>query len=70
MVPKVVEVFEANNAKLPLATQVLIAVSGFLRNYGIYLLIAHRRRRVPVLALRCRSRATRRRFHRCCCACR
>src|ERR1700686_312752 len=40
VVPKVVEVFEANRAKLPLATQVLVAVSGFLRSYGIYLLIA------------------------------
>jgi len=39
VVPKVVEVFENTKAKLPLATQVLIAVSGFLRDYGLYLLI-------------------------------
>jgi general secretion pathway protein F len=40
VVPKVVEVFENTKAKLPLATQVLIAVSGFLRDYGLFLLIA------------------------------
>src|SRR5579864_5547304 len=34
VVPKVVEVFESNRAKLPLATEVLVAVSGFLRNHG------------------------------------
>jgi general secretion pathway protein F len=39
VVPKVIEVFEASKGKLPLATQVLIAVSEFLRNWGIYLLI-------------------------------
>jgi general secretion pathway protein F len=39
VVPKVVSVFESSKAKLPLATQVLIGVSGFLRQYGIYLLI-------------------------------
>jgi general secretion pathway protein F len=40
VVPQVVSVFEASKAKLPLITQLLIAVSGFLRSYGIYLLIA------------------------------
>jgi general secretion pathway protein F len=40
VVPKVVDVFEANHAKLPLATRVLVGVSGFLRSYGLYLLIA------------------------------
>jgi len=40
VVPQVVSVFEASKAKLPLITQLLIAVSGFLRHYGIYLLIA------------------------------
>jgi general secretion pathway protein F len=40
VVPKVVEVFESNHATLPLATTILVAVSGFLRSYGIYLLIA------------------------------
>src|SRR5471032_129617 len=39
VVPKVVEVFEANRAKLPLATEVLVLVSGFLRDYGIWLLL-------------------------------
>ena len=40
VVPKVVAVFEAQKAQLPLITRLLIAVSGFLRSYGIYLLIA------------------------------
>ena len=40
VVPKVVSVFESAKGKLPLMTQVLIAVSDFLRNNGIYLLIA------------------------------
>jgi len=40
VVPKVVAVFEAQKAQLPLITRVLIAVSGFLRSYGIYVLIA------------------------------
>ena len=63
VVPKVVEVFEANRAKLPLATQVLVDVSGALRDYGLWLLagiavfavIAWRALQVP---------ATRRRYHR------
>jgi general secretion pathway protein F len=40
VVPQVVSVFEASKAKLPLITRVLIGTSGFLRAYGIYLLIA------------------------------
>src|SRR3982750_2324344 len=40
VVPKVIEVFESSKGKLPFATQVLIFVSDFLRNYGIYLVIA------------------------------
>jgi general secretion pathway protein F len=40
VVPKVVEVFENNKAKLPLATRVLVAVSGFMRDYGPWLLAA------------------------------
>ncbi|MBS0367221.1 MAG: type II secretion system inner membrane protein GspF [Proteobacteria bacterium] len=40
VVPKVVSVFESTKAKLPLMTRLLIGTSGFLRNYGIYLLIA------------------------------
>jgi general secretion pathway protein F len=63
VVPKVVEVFEANRAKLPLATQVLVAVSGFLRNYGLWLLIA-----IAVFAFLAwralKTRATRFRYHR------
>jgi general secretion pathway protein F len=40
VVPKVIEVFEQSRGKLPLSTQILIFVSEFLRNWGIYLLIA------------------------------
>jgi general secretion pathway protein F len=40
VVPKVVTVFEAQKAKLPLSTRVLIATSDFLRDWGVYLLIA------------------------------
>ncbi|MFI4869677.1 MAG: type II secretion system inner membrane protein GspF [Steroidobacterales bacterium] len=40
VVPKVVDVFEANHAKLPLATRVLVAISSFLRDYGLWLLVA------------------------------
>jgi general secretion pathway protein F len=39
VVPKVVAVFESAKGKLPLITQVLIATSDFVRNYGIYMLI-------------------------------
>jgi general secretion pathway protein F len=39
VVPQVVSVFESSKAKLPLATQLLIATSSFLRSYGIYLLM-------------------------------
>jgi general secretion pathway protein F len=39
VVPKVVDVFESYRAKLPLATRVLIAVSEFIRHYGIWLAI-------------------------------
>jgi general secretion pathway protein F len=63
VVPKVVEVFDNNRAKLPLATRLLVAVSDFLRHYGIYLLIA------AILAAvffyrALRNPATRRRVHR------
>jgi general secretion pathway protein F len=62
VVPKVVDVFEANHAKLPLATRVLVGVSGFLRNYGIWLLIA-----IAIGALlfwrAIKTRATRLRVH-------
>jgi general secretion pathway protein F len=39
VVPKVVEVFDTNSAKLPLATRLLVAVSDFLRHNGLWLLI-------------------------------
>jgi general secretion pathway protein F len=63
VVPQVVAVFESSKAKLPLMTQLLIATSGFLRSYGIYLLIG------AVLAVVLFRRAlrnpdARRRFHR------
>ena len=63
VVPQVVSVFESSKAKLPLMTQVLIDVSGFLRSYGIYLLIG------VVLAVVLfrrwlRNPEARRRFHR------
>jgi general secretion pathway protein F len=63
VVPKVVEVFEANRAKLPLATRVLVAVSSFLRNYGLWLLIGIAV--VSVIGWRAlQSRVARARFHR------
>ena len=43
VVPKVIEVFESSKGKLPFATQVLIFVSDFLRNWGIYLVLGDRR---------------------------
>lgn len=39
VVPKVVSVFESSKAQLPLITRVLITVSDFLRDYGIYIVI-------------------------------
>ncbi|HEX4895054.1 MAG TPA: type II secretion system inner membrane protein GspF [Solimonas sp.] len=39
VVPQVVEVFDSIDAELPPLTKGLIAVSGFLRDYGIFLLI-------------------------------
>ena len=39
VVPKVIEVFESSKGTLPFATRVLIFVSDFLRNYGLYLVI-------------------------------
>jgi len=40
VVPKVIAVFEAAKGKLPLITRLLILVSGGLRQYGLYLLVA------------------------------
>jgi general secretion pathway protein F len=63
VVPKVVEVFEANHAKLPLATQILVSVSSGLRDYGLWLLAAIVV--VAVIAWRAvQGPATRRRYHR------
>lgn len=39
VVPKVVDVFDSYSAQLPLATRVLIAISGFARHYGIWALL-------------------------------
>jgi general secretion pathway protein F len=63
VVPKVVAVFESTKAKLPLITQVLIAVSGFLRAYGLYIVTGAV---VAVVLFRrwLRDPAARRRFHR------
>jgi len=63
VVPKVVTVFEAQKAKLPLSTRILIATSDFMRDWGIYLLIALI---VGVILLRrwLRNPDARRRWHR------
>jgi len=63
VVPQVVSVFEASKAKLPLITRALIGTSGFLRAYGVYLLIALI---VAVVLFRrwLRNPAARREFHR------
>ncbi len=63
VVPKVVSVFTASKAQLPLATRVLIGVSGFLRTYGIWLVI------LAIIALVLfrrwlRNPDARRRYHR------
>ncbi|MGB6487104.1 MAG: type II secretion system inner membrane protein GspF [Steroidobacteraceae bacterium] len=39
VVPKVVSVFQASKAQLPLITRILIGTSAFLKSYGIYLII-------------------------------
>lgn len=60
VVPDIVKVFVSRGADLPFLTQMLIAVSGFLQNYGLYLLLAlalllllfERWRRVPANKLR------------------
>ena len=39
VVPKVVEVFRTSDAELPILTQVLIAGSDFMRDYGLWLVI-------------------------------
>lgn len=40
VVPKVIEVFDTGKAQLPLMTRALIAFSDFLRDYGLWLLVA------------------------------
>jgi len=40
VVPKVVDVFDSNRSKLPLMTRMLVSVSDFMRDYGLWLLIA------------------------------
>lgn len=63
VVPKVVDVFESNHARLPWITRVLVAGSDFLRHQGLWLLLA-----AAVLAVACwralRNRDTRSRWHR------
>jgi general secretion pathway protein F len=63
VVPKVIEVFESSKAQLPLMTRMLIGVSDFLRDYGIYLLIAIG---AALYGFKrwLRSDAARRKFHR------
>ncbi len=39
IVPKVIQVFESSQVKLPVMTEVLISMSHFLANYGIYMLL-------------------------------
>jgi general secretion pathway protein F len=63
VVPQVVSVFQASKAKLPLITEMLIGTSDFLRQYGIYILIALF---IVIWGFRrwLRDPAARRRFHR------
>lgn len=63
VVPKVVSVFQSTKAQLPLSTRVLIGTSGFLRDWGIYLLIGLI---LAVFLFRrwLRNPANRRRWHR------
>lgn len=63
VVPKVITVFESSHARLPFMTRVLIGVSGFLRSYGLPLLVVAVI--VAVLVSRwLRKPAPRRRYHR------
>jgi general secretion pathway protein F len=62
VVPKVIEVFESSRAQLPLITRALIGTSDFLRDYGVWLVVALAV--VITLWLRAlRNATTRRRYH-------
>ncbi len=63
VVPKVIDVFESSKAKLPLATRILINTSDFLRDYGIWILIAAAIG-IVVFIRWLRAPDARRRFHR------
>ena len=63
VVPKVVEVFETGKTKLPLMTRALIGVSDFLRDYGIWIVIAAVLGAIG-FARWLRNPEARRRFHR------
>ncbi|MGH8257389.1 MAG: type II secretion system inner membrane protein GspF [Steroidobacteraceae bacterium] len=62
VVPKVVEVFQAQNAQLPLATRVLVGVSGFLRSNALWLLVGIAVA-IVIGARALKSPANRRRYH-------
>ena len=63
VVPKVIEVFESSKGKLPFATQVLIAVSDFMRSYGIYLALGIAAA-ITAFIYWLKNTDNRRRFHR------
>ena len=63
VVPKVVSVFEASKAQLPLITRMLIGTSHFLRNNGLWLVLVAAAA-VWTFRRRLRDPQARRRFHR------
>lgn len=63
VVPQVISVFEASHGKLPLITRMLIGTSNFLRDFGIWLLIAIIAGSV-LFVRRLRNPTARRRFHK------
>lgn len=63
VVPQVVQVFQNTNQALPLLTRVLIALSDFLRGYGIFVVLALAGA-VIAARLALRSPATREKWHR------
>ncbi|HSD74630.1 MAG TPA: type II secretion system inner membrane protein GspF [Steroidobacteraceae bacterium] len=63
VVPKVVNVFETSKRELPIATQILIAMSDFFRSYGIYVLILLAGA-LWLVARWLQNEGPRRRFHR------